>query len=90
MARTLAEEALTRVMQYLTSAGVTPTADVMRDALQLVSEVLDAAGPVGTPDSQTLIAQVMDRLPERFSLPDPLLPPASPTLTRGSIHYEAG
>lgn len=87
MARTLAEEAVSRVMQYLVSAGISPTPDVMREALQLVSEVLAEASPVVAPDSTALIAQIMDRLPERFSLPDPLLPPVSPTLERSSIRY---
>ncbi|MDX5363252.1 MAG: hypothetical protein LPJ91_03755 [Pseudazoarcus pumilus] len=87
--RTLAEEALSRVMQYLVSAGISPTPDVMREALQLVSEVLDEASPVAEPDAPMLFARIMDLLPERFSLPDPLLPPASPPLERGSIHYGA-
>lgn len=88
MARSLAEEAVSRVMQYLASAGVTPTTDVMRDTLQLVSEVLDAAGPLGTPDPATFMAEVMNRVAERFELPEPLLPPAAPPLARGSIHYD--
>lgn len=87
MARTLAEEAVSRVMQYLVSAGISPTPDVMREALQLVSEVLADASPVGSPDTTALLAQVMDKLPEHFSLPDPLLPPVSPSLERGSIRY---
>lgn len=87
MMRTLAEEALSRVMQYLVSAGISPTSDVMREALQLVSEVLGETSPVAEPDATTLIARIMDQVPERFSLPDPLLPPASPPLERGSIHY---
>lgn len=90
MARTLAEEAVSRVLQYLTSAGISPTQYVMREALQLVSEVLDEAGPITTPDAAALIAEVMNRLPTRFSIPDPLLPPASPELVRGSIHYGRG
>lgn len=88
MARSLAEEAVSRVMQYLSSAGVTPTTDVMRDTLQLVSEVLDAAGPLGTPEPAAFMAEVMNRVEERFALPEPLLPPATPPLTRGSIHYD--
>jgi len=87
MARSLAEEAVTRVMQYLIGAGLTPTTDLMRDALQLVSDVLEDAGPLGLPDSAEFMAEVMNRLPERFSLPEPLLPPATPPLMRGSIHY---
>lgn len=74
-------------MHYLTSAGVTPTPDVMREALVMITEVLEEASPIGTPDSTALIAEAMNRLPARFSLPDPLLPPASPPLERGSIYY---
>ncbi len=87
MTRSLAEEALARVMQYLVGAGLSPTTDLMREALQLVSEVLEAAGPVGSPDPATFMTEVMDRLDQRFPLPDPLLPPATPPLERGSIHY---
>lgn len=90
MARTLAEEAVSRVLNYLTSAGISPTQYVMREALQLVSEVLDEAGPITVPDASALIDEVMNRLPERFSIPEPLLPPASPDLQRGSIHYDQG
>lgn len=89
MTRTLAEEALSRVMQYLVSAGISPTPDVMHEALQLVSEVLAEASPVVEPDGTALIARIMDHLPERFSLPEPLLPPATPPLERGSIRYGA-
>lgn len=88
--RTLAEEAVSRVMQYLTAAGVQPTADVMRDAVMLVGEVLGRAGMVGQPDATAILAQIMEQVPQRFPLPEPLLPPASPPLRRGSIAYGSG
>lgn len=87
MARSLAEEAVSRVMQYLAGLGVEPTRDVMSEALALVGEVLDTMPSVGTPDAAAVFGEIMDRLPQRLNLPEPLLPPAVPPLARGSIRY---
>jgi hypothetical protein len=82
MTTTLSEHALVRVLGYLRLCGIPLTRDVMLAALGLVQEAL-AEGDL----SEDLLAEVMDRLPRHFVMPDPRVPAAGPTLRRGSIHY---
>lgn len=74
-------------MQYLSATGVEPTRDVMTKALALVGEVLSRNDVIRHAQASEIFAEVMRAVPERFNLPEPLFPPASPALRRGSIHY---
>lgn len=87
MRKSLAEQTLSRILAYLAGLGVEPTQEVMHDALTLAAEVIERVPSVGPPDEADLFQAIMERLPEHFSLPEPLLPPATPSLSRGSIHY---
>jgi len=87
MRHSLAEQTLSRILAYLDGLGVEPTREVMQDALALVAEAIERIPSVGSPDEAELFEAVMERLPQHFSLPEPLLPPATPPLARGSIHY---
>lgn len=83
MARALCQQALDRVITYLRNYGIAPDVAVCRQALNLIDEEL-AQG------SEGLMARTMDRLPEVFNLQEPVIPPQSPPLKRGSIGYHHG
>lgn len=80
MAAPHSQEVLARVLAYLRALGLEENRDISRDALQLVQEAFAS-------DSNDLYAYVMERLPQRFSLPDVPLPRAMPPVQRGSIGY---
>ena len=75
------ELALTRMLAYLEASGVEVTREVNLAALRLVQEALE--DPAGAP-----LDYVMERIRERFNMPAERLPPAFPTLNRGSIGYD--
>ncbi|WP_454062118.1 hypothetical protein [Candidatus Nitrospira salsa] len=80
MASTPAEQALSRVCDYLLASGVELNHEMNRQALQLV----EAAFNSGEKD---LLAFVMTRMPEHFMLKTRELPPPAPKIVRGSIEY---
>ena len=80
MADTLSERALARVIAYLTGMDVPMTAETHIAALRLVEEAI--AG-----NDADMYSYIMDRIPERFNLPDFQLPPLVPSIRRGSIGY---
>ena len=82
MTTTSSEHALARVLSYLRLCEIPLTRGVMLEALGLVQEALVEGGT-----SADLLARVMDRLPQRFSLPEPRVPIAQPNLRRTSIRY---
>lgn len=89
MARSACEHALSRVLGYLRLCGVPDTREIRLAALRLVEEVVaESAGTGGPEDEIALLEQVMLRLRHRFDLPAGELPPVSPPLERGSIHYD--
>jgi len=75
-----AQQVLARVLAYLHSVGIVENRNVARDALQLVQEAFAS-------DTTDLYAYVMERLPQRISLPDIHLPPSLLPVERGSIGY---
>ncbi|HKJ08163.1 MAG TPA: hypothetical protein VKA76_03655 [Gammaproteobacteria bacterium] len=82
MARTPAECALGRLIAYLQLAGVPPTAQVSRTAVDAVRAALDDNGG-------HMLPRTMDQLDGRFSVPAVEVPPPCPVMTRGSIHYDS-
>lgn len=74
------EETLSRALTYLRLAGVTVTPEVARRVLRLVDSALEDG-------EQRLLARVMERLPDTFSLPEEDLPPQTPPLHHASVHY---
>ena len=80
MAKTLSERALARVLAYLKGMAVPMNTRTHIAALKLVEEALAR-------DEADIYVYIMDRIPERFSLPELQLPPLSPPLQRGSIGY---
>jgi len=80
MTKTLSERALARVLAYLQGMHVQLDMNAHIAALKLVEEAL-ASGEAD------IYVYIMDRLPERFSLPTLQLPPLTPPLRRGSIGY---
>jgi len=80
MPNTICERALTRTLAYLEWSGVELSHAVCLKVLALVEQVLTEA-----PDDP--MGRIMDRLPEQFDPPAPVLPPVAPPLHRGSIGY---
>jgi hypothetical protein len=74
------EQALARVLAYLRGMDIPLTVDTSIAALKLVEEALAAS-------EADLYGYIMDRLPERFALPELQLPPLTPPIRRGSIGY---
>lgn len=74
------EQALARVLAYLRGLDIPLTVDASIAALKLVEEALAA-------NEADLYSHIMDRLPERFALPELQLPPLAPPIHRGSIGY---
>lgn len=81
MKRTPAEQALSRLMAYLQLAGMTPTARVSRSAVETVREALEA-------DSDRVVEQTLDKMPQRLRLPEVEIPPPCPPIARSSIGYD--
>ena len=80
MAKTLSESALARVLAYLKGMDVPMTTATHIAALKLVEEALAR-------EEVDPYVYIMDRIPERFSLPELQLPPLAPPLRRGNIGY---
>lgn len=83
MPATRAEQALRRALDYLADSGLELEDATTAEVLSLVEE-----GMRECPDE--LLAWVMRRLPQRFDLSGPSLPPIQPALCRGSIGYPSG
>jgi hypothetical protein len=77
----LVENALLRAFSYLQDSGVDINKAVALTVLRLIDELLNA-------DHPDLMTVMMQKLPERITLPYPQLPPSFPTLQRGSIGYD--
>jgi len=89
----LCEQVLARVLMYLRSLDVPETSEVAQQALRLVEEAFaySEAHPEKKSEAESaeiLFRYVMERLPQRFSLPDTPMPPSMPPVNRASIGYE--
>lgn len=74
------EQALARILAYLRGMDVPLTVDASIAALRLVEEALAT-------NETDLYGYIMDRISERFTLPELQLPPLTPPIRRGSIGY---
>jgi hypothetical protein len=75
------EAALLRAFAYLRSSGLTINQAVALTVLRLIEELLQA-------NHADLLTVMMQKLPERITLPQPQLPPSFPLIHRGSIGYD--
>jgi hypothetical protein len=82
MDRFPAEQALSRVHDYLSAMGIEITREVTVQILRLVE-----AGFAS--EQEEPLHFIMTRLDECFPLPKPDLPSAYPPIIRGSMGYEA-
>jgi hypothetical protein len=82
MDRFPAEQALSRVHDYLSAMGIEITREVTVQILQLVE-----AGFAS--EQEDPLHFIITRLDECFPLPKPNLPSAYPPIIRGSMGYEA-
>jgi len=80
MGDTACERALARVLAYLNGMNVPLTKAASISAMKLVEEALGQ-------DSVEVYVYIMDRIAERFVLPEFQLPPLTPPILRGSIGY---
>ena len=81
MARSLAEQMLSRICDYLTAMNVELTREVTTKALVLVEEGLAS----GQEDPMHF---VMRRIHDHFTIVNPELPPTVPPITRGSMSFD--
>ena len=79
-ARTLAEQTLSRVCNYLSDMGVELTREVTIQALKLVEAGL-------TSEQEDPLHFVMARVHERFAIQKPVLPTTAPPITRSSMGF---
>lgn len=82
MERFPAEQALSRVCDYLSAMGVELTREVTIQALRLVEAGF-------TSEQEDPLHFIMARLDECFPLPKPDIPSANPPIILGSMGYEA-
>lgn len=82
MDRFPAEQALSRVHDYLSAMGIEITREVTVQILRLVEAGF-------APEQEDPLHFIMTRLDECFPLQKPDLPPANPPIVRGSMGYEA-
>ena len=80
MARSLAEQTLSRVCNYLSAMGVELTREVTMQALKLVEAGLASK-------HEYPIHFAMARLHEHFAIQKPVLPTAAPPITRSSMGF---
>lgn len=80
MARSLAEQTLSRVCNYLSAMGVELTRDVTLQALKLVEAGLAS-------EQEDPFHYVMTRVNERFAIQNPVLPTTAPPITRSSMGF---
>ena len=81
MSHTTAEEALGRLLAYLRGSGLSITPEMTREALRLIAVALDEE------QQDTLLENVIQRLPGAFDLPRETLPELAPPVHHGSVHY---
>lgn len=88
MAMTMSERLLRRALGYLRLCGLGIDAVVERRVLEVVSRVIAEEAIHGKPiDETAAYARLMTQLDDAFTPPEPLLPPVTPTMVRGSIGY---
>ncbi|MDO6824606.1 hypothetical protein [Marinobacter sp. 1_MG-2023] len=76
-----------RVYSYLSEAGVEMTSERCRQMLQLIDDAMAEVGE--DKGGHRLLENVMDRLPDYFSIPGAIIPAVAPPLCRGSIGYRS-
>ena len=81
MARSLAEQTLSRVCDYLADMGVELTREVTMHAFKLVEEGLDS-------DHEDPLHYVMSRVNHHFVIQEPQLPTTAPPITRSSMGFD--
>jgi len=82
MDRSLGEQALSRVCDYLSAMGVELTREVSLQALKLIVAGLAS-------EREDSIHFIMTRLDECFPIQNPDLPSPYPPIMRGSMGYDA-
>lgn len=82
MARSLAEQTLARVCNYLSAMGIELTREVTIQALKLVEAGL-------TSKQEDPFHFVMARVHEHFAIQKPVLPTTTPPITRSSMGFGA-
>ncbi len=80
MARSLVEQTLSRVCNYLSAMGVELTREVTMQALKLVE-----AGFAS--EQEDPLHFVMARVNEHFAIQNPVLPTTAPPITRSSMRF---
>ena len=80
IARTLAEQTLSRVCNYLSAMGVELTREVSIHALKLVEAGLAS-------EQEDPLHFVMARVHEHFAIQKPVLPTTAPPITRSSMGF---
>jgi hypothetical protein len=78
IARSLAEQTLSRVCNYLSAMGVELTREVSMQALKLVEAGLAS-------EEENPLQFVMARVHEHFAIQKPKLPTTAPPITRASM-----
>jgi hypothetical protein len=81
MTRSLAEQILSRVCNYLSAMGVELTRDVTLRALTLVEAGLAS-------EQKDPLQFVMTRMHDHFAIQHPELPTTAPPITRGSMSFK--
>jgi len=80
MARSLAEQTLSRVCNYLSAMGVELTREVTMQALKLIEAGLAS-------EQEDPLHFVMARVNEHFAIQNPVLPTTAPPITRSSMRF---
>lgn len=80
MARSLAEQTLSRVCNYLSAMGVELTREMTLQTLKLVEAGLDS-------EQEDPLHFVMSRLDEHFAIQNPVLPTTAPPIKRSSMGF---
>ena len=88
MATMMSERLLRRALGYLRLCGLEIDAGVELRVLELVSSVIAEEALHGEPiDESSAYMRLMAQVEDAFTPPEPLLPPVTPTMVRGSIGY---
>ena len=80
MARSLAEQTLARVCNYLSAMGVELNREVTTQALKLIETGLAS-------EQEDPLHFVMARVNEHFAIQNPVLPTTAPPITRSSMGF---
>lgn len=84
----MSERLLRRALGYLRLCGLEIDASVERRVLEVVSRVIAEEALLGEPiDETTAYTRLMAQVDVAFTPPEPLLPPVTPIMVRGSIGY---